>query len=73
MRGSNERHFLLGAPTSFEKNYTSREANSVRRALIMLPLKPFYKEREAQAAACNLQMTQFLPLGRAEEKRKNIY
>lgn len=28
-RGSNERHFLLGAPASFEKNYTSREVNSI--------------------------------------------
>lgn len=35
MWGSNERHFLLRAPTSFEKNYISREAKIVRRALII--------------------------------------
>lgn len=46
MRGSNERHFLLGAPASFEKNCTSREANGIRRAPIMLSSETILQRAE---------------------------
>lgn len=45
MRGSNERHFLLGAPASFEKNCT-REANGIRRAPIMLSSETILQRAE---------------------------
>lgn len=51
MRGSNERHFLLGTPTSFEKNYTSREADTVRRALIMLSSETILRRRRGPGSS----------------------
>lgn len=67
-------HFLLSAPTSFEKNSISREAKIPRRALMMPWSGIFYREWKAQAAVCNWTVDIFLlPLRKAKEKITNIY
>lgn len=63
MWGVNERHFLVWASTSLEKNCISREAKTIRRALLMPSVETMLQRRKkrwkAQAAARSLQLTVF--------------
>lgn len=70
MWGFNERHFLLRAPTSFEKNYISREAKnrqeSSDNALV-------WNHSTKKGPGSSWQLTAvFLPLGKAKEKVMNF-
>lgn len=73
MWGSNERHFLLWVPTSFEKNSISREAKIARRALIM-PSSETILQRRMKGPGRGLQLRGdiFFSLGKAKEKITNI-